>query len=755
MTIRWHGLVAPEEAATGDRRMFASQALTYRDFPLPAGWQRVTSSKHAGSVIVASWDAQFAGDGGIWGRGEFLDPRIVPEVVEAVYLLDKGLIGPSVDLDPDMAYEVVPHPNRPDEDFAIKVTRANVHALTFVMGPAFPQVHITVDDDEEMTILASAGVEHVTFAVNKSSWRSWPVAPRETEFTFDEAIARIAEWSGGDPSRFGQAFLHQDKSLPPTSRESYRLPIADIHNSRLTLIPRAVFSAGTFLSNGHGGLETVPAAEITQLQEVITEIYDMLRETYADPRVIAPWQRGGRAGATSAEAKPTTTAGLDAMETFQSRLTGPLHDYWIKGEGAAKIRWGTEGSFDRCVRALRDKFPRDTEGLCANLHHEATGKWPAEGKHHSEHSVEGAGIMFINSDEDSTFAVRSGGWDSMPTSTGAWDEGAARSALDAWAGDSIEKYGRAFLWTDGSGNKTGFKFPIAKPVNGTLTIFIRAVNNADARLSQANIPAADKARIQAILDRIQKRYQGSENEASMDAVTAAGVLYPPKSAFADPKLTKPTPLTITDDGRVFGHFALWRKCHQGVGNKCVMAPRSATNYKHFKLGSVKCDDGTVIPVGKITLGTGHADKSFGLIPAIEHYDHTGTCVAVVNAGEDRFGPWLAGALVAGVSEERIAELRRSPLSGDWRRTDGNLELCAALAVNSPGFPVLHQDGDEVVSLTAAGMLENAQGHEVEHVNIFNDVDIFLNAADRAHRASVVTQAFQDLLPSDDSCGCAA
>ena len=85
MTIRWYGLVAPEQAATGDRRMFAANALGFRDLPLPAAWQRVSGSGHANSVIVASWDKQYGGDGGVWGQGTFLDPAIVPEVVEAIY----------------------------------------------------------------------------------------------------------------------------------------------------------------------------------------------------------------------------------------------------------------------------------------------------------------------------------------------------------------------------------------------------------------------------------------------------------------------------------------------------------------------------------------------------------------------------------------------------------------------------------------------------------------------------------------------
>lgn len=58
--------------------------------------------------------------------------------------------------------------------------------------------------------------------------------------------------------------------------------------------------------------------------------------------------------------------------------TQKLMEYWAHGKGAAKIRWGTDGSFDRCVRHLRKYFPRDPKGLCANLHKRATGEWPAE-----------------------------------------------------------------------------------------------------------------------------------------------------------------------------------------------------------------------------------------------------------------------------------------------------------------------------------------------------------------------------------------
>lgn len=57
-----------------------------------------------------------------------------------------------------------------------------------------------------------------------------------------------------------------------------------------------------------------------------------------------------------------------------------LFEYWTRGVGAAKIRWGTDGSFARCKRLLGRHLPPNYSlgGLCANLHKRATGEWPTE-----------------------------------------------------------------------------------------------------------------------------------------------------------------------------------------------------------------------------------------------------------------------------------------------------------------------------------------------------------------------------------------
>lgn len=81
-----------------------------------------------------------------------------------------------------------------------------------------------------------------------------------------------------------------------------------------------------------------------------------------------------------ATAERTASMATDDGADFQSKMPPQLKAYWLTGEGAAKIGWGTPGSFDRCVRNLRDAFPQDPEGLCANLYHEATGHWPGEQK---------------------------------------------------------------------------------------------------------------------------------------------------------------------------------------------------------------------------------------------------------------------------------------------------------------------------------------------------------------------------------------
>lgn len=203
-------------------------------------------------------------------------------------------------------------------------------------------------------------------------------------------------------------------------------------------------------------------------------------------------------------------------------------------------------------------------------------------------------------------------------------------------------------------------------------------------------------------------------EAMIEPVGAAVVASaipdtPPREWFDDPHLEGPTPLTVTPEGRIYGHLAAWGQCHIGMPG-CFTPPRSPSGYAMFRLGERETAEGPVA-VGQITLHANHASLNDTARRAREHYEHTGAAVADVAAGEDPYGIWIAGALRPDLEPDDLIALRAAKLSGDWRGGGGQeLDLVAALAVNVPGFPIPRgavasgEDSDELVSLVAAGAL---------------------------------------------------
>lgn len=199
-------------------------------------------------------------------------------------------------------------------------------------------------------------------------------------------------------------------------------------------------------------------------------------------------------------------------------------------------------------------------------------------------------------------------------------------------------------------------------------------------------------------------------------IVASGTALPPAEWFADPQLDGPTPITVTDDGRVYGHLACWGTCHTGFTGQCRTAPSSPSNYAYFRVHSTPAagPDGTTvhIPVGYGTLSRsttsgGHAGLRDDALRAAEHYDNTCCAVFELAAGEDSHGIWVAGRLMPGLDEAMEHRARGAALSGDWRTIRGSLELVAALGVNVPGYPVPHTGvrvaAGTPVALVAAGL----------------------------------------------------
>jgi hypothetical protein len=188
-------------------------------------------------------------------------------------------------------------------------------------------------------------------------------------------------------------------------------------------------------------------------------------------------------------------------------------------------------------------------------------------------------------------------------------------------------------------------------------------------------------------EKVQSQMKARDASGSITAAATLAVapLVPPAVWFTNPRFAAPSPIRVHDDGRVTGHVAVWGSCHIGFSEQCVTPPSSATSYAHFLTGEVLCEDGSRHPVGQVTLGTGHAPLNANAARAAIHYDHTGSAVADVTAGEDEHGIWISGALRPGVAPEQVRTLMASDVSGDWRRVGAGLELVAVLAVNVPGF----------------------------------------------------------------------
>lgn len=87
--------------------------------------------------------------------------------------------------------------------------------------------------------------------------------------------------------------------------------------------------------------------------------------------------------ASDIAALPASAMIADAVA--HTRTPDALERYWVRGKGAARIKWAVSGDYDRCLRNL-GKYVHDTHtlhGQCSSLHKLATGFWP--GREHASH----------------------------------------------------------------------------------------------------------------------------------------------------------------------------------------------------------------------------------------------------------------------------------------------------------------------------------------------------------------------------------
>lgn len=166
------------------------------------------------------------------------------------------------------------------------------------------------------------------------------------------------------------------------------------------------------------------------------------------------------------------------------------------------------------------------------------------------------------------------------------------------------------------------------------------------------------------------------------------------------------PLTIEDDGTIYGHATLRFRCH-GAFASCMPPPDHGGDLSNWLIGDAT---GTGIPTGPITLDTTHGVDDRGRIKSHDHLANTGVAVADVASGFDSHGMWVSGKLRPGVTDRELAALRGSTLSGEWHVIGGKQRCVGVLAVNSPGYLVQRRgiaasNGTEVLFTAGASCCE--------------------------------------------------
>lgn len=147
---------------------------------------------------------------------------------------------------------------------------------TLVPIPAFPKARINSLIDPKTW---ATDMESRAFAVLAAGHNDLPVGPRDRPWDGRAAEERVFNLANGDVKVLEQAYLYRDDSLNPETKAAYKLPIADVIDGKLTLIP----GAGVAASGGRGvGSADISDADKDKIRQRICEIYDHIRSKYED-----------------------------------------------------------------------------------------------------------------------------------------------------------------------------------------------------------------------------------------------------------------------------------------------------------------------------------------------------------------------------------------------------------------------------------------------------------------------------------------
>lgn len=353
-----HGVLAPINVESGDGRTLTE--VTWADVPQALRWVKQDVGAHGGATRVGTIKHIYEADGLVRWSGTMLH---TPEADEAINLMAEGPLGISVDLD-STTMEIEEQPDTGPDEWKMRVA-GRIRAATLVDIPAFVEAYAMLGPDP-------SEIEEIDEEL-VASGNCLPCMAQE----LDEHYAAMVEFAISEAEWDGSASRFSDE-------EWQRSAVVDRGDSYST--PKERYAVPILEPNGDLNRAAVhnAAARINQVDASPAAIRAGKR------KLVAAYRR------LDEEAPESLTASAFAPGTKDGPgwITHPvptqrIRNYWTRGAGAAKIRWGQPGDFNRCRNQLRKYIanPEWLAGTCANLHFVALGNWPGQ---HSVRNTEGS-----------------------------------------------------------------------------------------------------------------------------------------------------------------------------------------------------------------------------------------------------------------------------------------------------------------------------------------------------------------------------
>lgn len=448
-----------------------------------------------------------------------------------------------------------------------------------------------------------------------------PIAPKSTKWNLTEARSRVAEHCGGNAASIGRAFLWR-KDGDARLAETYDLLFCDVLNGQLHIIPKGIAAVA---GRGMAGF-SVNGQDRKQVEARIATIYDKVRSVHED-WPLSPFSRALTADATGVELEGVVA--VEGVDTGDGRHFTAGAFKWEGGPWPLVFDQ-TEMDHTAPTIGTISEIERRPDGVIwargnlSDSNDPTTQLLVLRAAELLEEGAVGISVAYDDLPEDEQF----------PPEEGVWTVSSARIRHVAIV--DVPAFAQARMALVASADPTWFSDP--KFGNGTL-------NPKDS---------GDDERL------VWQEPERPEEEGQFGC-----------------------PLTITDDGHIFGHVALWGRCHVGFPGTCVRPPKEPAAYKGFLTGERLRG----IPTGPLVMKTRHAPVHLEAGAATIHYDHTGYAGGDITLGPDAYGIWASGAVRSDATEQDIEIMRASALSGDWRPIGGRHRLVGVLAVNAPGFRV--------------------------------------------------------------------